>query len=260
METRLAYFDEAGDDGLNGSAYFILSNLYMPSSSWQTNFNRMMGLRRSLKDDFGFHVQTEMHTKQFLLNKPPYSSFKWTDDQRLEIIERFITCVGGMDAKSVSVIIDKKNISKLDFPILTTAFKYNIQRVENDSRGEWNYIIIVDNGRIGPMKKTVRAIRADNPIYPRASKKKNTPIEFMIEDVFDKDSTESAFIQVADMITYFVHLYYNVIVNKNRFPGRINPKVNETFIKKTMNYLKKNWIFNLDASRRKYGLIVYREH
>ncbi|NLF44400.1 MAG: DUF3800 domain-containing protein, partial [Bacteroidales bacterium] len=36
MDTRVAYFDESGDDGLNtkSSKSFILTSLYMPCSSW----------------------------------------------------------------------------------------------------------------------------------------------------------------------------------------------------------------------------------
>ena len=70
-----------------------------------------------------------------------------------------------MNLKIINVIIDKTIIKKDDYPVLNKALTYNIQRIENDSNGNWNYFIITDQGRIAPMRKTARAIRAYNPIH-----------------------------------------------------------------------------------------------
>ena len=45
METQIVYCDETGDDGLNTSSSeaFILTSIYMPSSSWQENYLRPGG-------------------------------------------------------------------------------------------------------------------------------------------------------------------------------------------------------------------------
>ena len=47
METQIVYCDETGDDGLNtsSSTEFILTSIYMPTSSWQDNYNRIKELR-----------------------------------------------------------------------------------------------------------------------------------------------------------------------------------------------------------------------
>ena len=41
METYLAYFDETGDDGMvkYSCDHFVLTSVYMPIASWQTNFD-----------------------------------------------------------------------------------------------------------------------------------------------------------------------------------------------------------------------------
>lgn len=71
-----------------------------------------------------------------------------------------------MDLKIVNVIIDKKKFKDNNYHVLENALKYNIQRIENDSDGQWNYLVITDEGRIAPMRKTARAIRAFNPTNP----------------------------------------------------------------------------------------------
>lgn len=56
METQIVYCDETGDDGLNtnSSEAFILTSIYMPSSSWQENYNTVKSLRSSLKKNMVF--------------------------------------------------------------------------------------------------------------------------------------------------------------------------------------------------------------
>lgn len=43
----------------------------------------------------------------------------------------------------------------------------------------------------------------------------------MIEDILDKDSSESAFIQVCDFISYFYHCYYKVFVKQEKLPYEV---------------------------------------
>ncbi|WP_434310374.1 hypothetical protein [Hominifimenecus sp. rT4P-3] len=56
METQIVYCDETGDDGLNTSSSesFILTSIYMPSSSWQDNYDTIKTLRSELKKEYGF--------------------------------------------------------------------------------------------------------------------------------------------------------------------------------------------------------------
>lgn len=157
-------------------------------------------------------------------------------------------------------IIDKSHILKRDYKILENALKYNIQRIENTSGGNWNYLLVSDEGRIAPMRKTARAIRAFNPIKSMFDdfSYTNKPIQFMIEDIFEKNSRESYFIQVCDFISYFVHLYYKSIIKKESLPNRVANLIDNKFIQNTMKYFKENSVFNLNASpSNEYGLVIY---
>ena len=149
MRTYLAYFDETGDDGITttSSDHFILTSLYMPAERWQQNFDLMRGLRRKMYDKYGFHVAEEMHTKHFLTDKNPYRNYKWSKEVKQEIIKAFVLTIAAMDVQIVNVIIDKTKFVDGNYRVLENALKYNIQRIENDSGGEWNYLIITDEGR-----------------------------------------------------------------------------------------------------------------
>ena len=90
METYLAYFDETGDDGMvkYSCDHFVLTSVYMPVASWQTNFDAFRAMRRELRDAFGLHVTEEFHTKHFLTYKNPYRAYHWTQQEKQEILNR----------------------------------------------------------------------------------------------------------------------------------------------------------------------------
>ena len=169
MDTYIAYFDETGDDGANTSSskYFILTSIYMPVSEWQSNFNKIRAVKQELNKRYGFHVVQELHTKHLLTDKNPYRSYNWTADIKKEIIKAFALAISDMELSAINVIIDKTKFVDQNYHVLENALKYNIQRIENDSKGKWSYIAITDKGRLPPMRKTARAIRAYNPIQSK---------------------------------------------------------------------------------------------
>ncbi len=261
MNTYIAYFDETGDDGIatTSSDHFILTSLYMLAESWQQNFNLVRSLRKELRDKYGFHVMEEMHTKHFLTDKNPYRNYRWSKEIKREIIKAFTLTIAEMDLKIVNVIIDKRKFKDENYRILENALKYNIQRIENDSEGIWNYLIITDEGRIAPMRKTARAIRSYNPIQSKYSYGfMNQPITNMIEDILEKNSSESYFIQICDFVSFFVHLYFLTEIRKVSLPNRVANVIDDNFVKRVMATLKTSGRINLKANEsNQYGLVIY---
>ncbi len=261
MKTYLAYFDETGDDGVTtaSSDHFVLTSLYMPAESWQENFNLMRELRKELRDKYGFHISEEMHTKHFLTDKNPYRKYNWTKEVKQEIIKAFTLTISTMDIKIVNVIIDKTKFKDENYQILENALKYNIQRIENDSDGQWNYLIITDEGRIAPMRKTARAIRTFNPIQSKYFRGFiNQPIANLIEDIMEKNSSESYFIQMCDFVSFFVHLYFELEHRHKALPKRVANVIDDSFVRKVLVTLKKSGRLNLKANEtNQYGLVIY---
>lgn len=259
MNTRIVYFDETGDDGNNisSSSAFILTSISMPTDSWSQNYTAFKQFRKNLKDIYGFYASEEMHTKHFLADKDPYRIYGWTPQQKIDILKQFTIAIASLDLSVINVIIDKSKIHSSDFDILSHALTYNIQRIENSSNGDWTYIIITDKGRLAPMRRTARQVRAYNPIPSQFGGFINKPIRFMIEDILEKDSKESYFIQISDFISYFVHLYYKTRYKKENLPGRVGRLIDNQFIGKVMATFSKGNILNEKASSEKYGLVIY---
>ena len=262
MLTRITYFDETGDDGIieTSSDLFVLTSLYMATEDWQNNFDTMRACRRKLKDDFGFHMTEEMHTKHFLTDKGLYRPYGWTAEQKQNILIIYTKAMAALKAKSINVVIDKtKVVHKDTYNVLENALTYNIQRIENDSHQEWNCLIITDPGRLAPMRKTARQIRAFNPLPSQYSiESRNQPIQGLIEDILEKDSKESYFVQICDFISYFVHLYYKINYQHGTLPNRAAKVINNEFVSRVMATLKAGKLLNLDAAKgNPYGLVIY---
>lgn len=254
----ITYFDESGDDGIKNysSEIFILSALYMHASNWNDNYELLRKFRKHLKDNYNIPIKEEFHTANFFKDKDPYRKYNLNDNQRKEIIFLYAKVIACLKASIVNTIIDKKNILKNDYPVLKNSLTYTIQRIENDS--DWRYIIISDKGRISIMKKTARAIRNYNPITSMfdSSHFYDAPIKNMIEDILEKDSKESYFIQVSDFVSYVVNLYYKYYVKKNQLPKRISSWLTLEDIIYLMNIMKNT--FNLKASsNNEFGLVIY---
>lgn len=257
MDNYIVYYDETGDDGVNTSSSesFILTCIYMNSDKWQENFLKIQNCRKQMKLKYGFHVSEEFHTKHLITDKKPFSKYEWSEDQRKQILVDFAKCIADLDIQIINVIIDKTKIDpKIDpnYHVLENALKYSIQRIENDCKGQWNYLIIADQGRIAPMRRTARAIRAYNPIPPTYQ---NTPIKKLIEDILEKDSKESYFIQVCDCISYMVHLFYKTQHKKQTLPNRVSRVIDEIFVCRFMATIQPR--INLKASYNNYGLVIY---
>ncbi|MCM1157680.1 MAG: DUF3800 domain-containing protein [Bacteroidales bacterium] len=77
MKTYIAYFDKTGDDGVTmaSSDHFVLTSLYMPAESWQQNFNLMRGLRKELRDKYGFVNQPITNMVEDIMEKNSSESY-----------------------------------------------------------------------------------------------------------------------------------------------------------------------------------------
>lgn len=259
METYIVYFDETGDDGITtaSSDVFVLTSIYMKSEEWQTNYESFKQFRKDIKSEFGLHTSVEMHTRHFLRDKGLYRPYGWTLVERQMILQRFADAISEMKIKGINVIIDKNNIRTGNYAVLENALTYNTQRIENDSAGKWKYLIISDQGRIAPMRKAARKIRAYNPIHSHYGGMTNQPIQGMIEDILEKSSEESYFIQICDFVSCFTGLYYKYIIKDEELPKRIAQVIDKEFIVQVMDTFESGGILNEKASQYKYGLVIY---
>lgn len=226
------YYDEAGDDGYPkySSPLFVLSAVYFAASDWRENFDHLANFRRQLANDFNFPFKTEFHTHELLLNKRPYRKLNLTDAERVAILEKHCQLVSQLSLRVITTAVVKPWISSPSFNVLDRALSYSVNRIETDlSRHSHNrYLIITDEGRVAKMRSTTRRMQRINFVPSRFEDRSyRRDIKHMIEDPLPKDSKQSYFIQVADMIARLFYLRLgtetNLVSMPNRYPKGFGP-------------------------------------
>ncbi len=241
---HLAYFDEAGDDGFPqySSPLFVLTSVYLHYMNWKPIFEAVRNFRRHIKTVYDLPTSMEMHTRDFLLNKKPYVILQLGFQQRTEIIGLFCDLIASLELKVINTVIIKPRIQKSDYEVLDTALKFTVQRIENDLNPRNNpshkFMIITDPGRVGKMTRTTRKIQRINFIPSKYGAVYRKEISSLIEDPLPKDSSESYFIQIADLVSYIVYLYASSNIPNYTYPKRMGDFVSPDIVREWMERLK----------------------
>lgn len=259
----IVYMDESGDDGFPkySSPFFILTSLYMHYQNWKSNFEKIYGFRKKLKNDYNFPVKMEFHTAGFLTDKYPYRDLRYSFSEKKDILFLFFDLLSILDIRIINTVMNKKNITYEKYDVLDKTLNYNVQRIENDIRSidqSGKFMIITDEGRVPMMTRTTRKMQKYNYIPSKFNPQPyKSEIQKLIEDPLPKSSSESYFIQLADMVSYIVNLYAKreFLINES-WPNRILNVLKEGDEIELLNTIKP--VLNLQASSvNDYGIAHY---
>lgn len=256
----LSYYDESGDDGFPeySSNLFVLTAVYLHVHEWRDTYRKIQDFRKQLAREYKFPFSEELHTKALLCDKHPYRDLGWTLEERKRILVLFCRLVANLNIRIVNVAINKKIIQKQDYDVLDKALTYSIQRIENDLAPDDNrFMIITDEGRVGKMRKTARRVQRFNPIPSKYSTNSyQKEIGHLIEDPLPKDSKESYFIQIADMVSYLVMLWKGHELGIRSFPNRVSRYITPADVRECLDLIKPS--LNLKAApQEEFGIVCY---
>lgn len=240
----LMYVDESGDCGLpsNGSPtnFFALSAIIIHENKWNSLLQELISFRQNLKTTKGLKMREEIHAIKFI-NKPGELK-RIPRNDRLDILKQCIDWLAvHPDVSVISVVVDKRNKSGEIFEL---AWERLIQRFENtiqkknfpgSSPIEERGMILPDNTDNKKLKNLVRKMRRYNfvpniqSLYGQGYR--SMALSYVIEDPFLKDSADSYFHQMVDVVVYFVRQIFepNAYTRKKgavTFYNRLKPVIN----------------------------------
>lgn len=213
------YVDESGDTGLTNSPvdYFVLSGMIIHELRWRMLLDELIQFRRYLRDSKGLKLRDEIHASD-MINKPG-ELIRIKRNDRVDIMKKCIKWLADQgDLNVINVVVDKRNKSEDVFEL---AWKILIQRFENTIRNR-NFsgpqnpddkgMILPDKTDDKKLQMIIRKMRRFNVIPNNQSLygggSRNLTLEFIVEDPLFKDSGHSYFIQMTDLIAYFVRQLY----------------------------------------------------
>lgn len=233
--------------------------MYMHHESWRANLERIRMCRQQIKSVYGIPIKMEFHTKNFLLDKNPYRVFGLSSDRKKAIVAMLLNLVNRMDVRIVNVVIDKTTIRSSAYDVFGNALTYGLQRIHNDlkrNQAGAKFMVIPDEGRRNKTVYTARRMRAFNHVPSRSGGSYRDDVHTMIEDPLPKASSESWFIQLADLIVTVVYYYKLLERGVGVLPGRMTAVLNEDSFGKMLEMIKPR--LNLQATNAcKCGIVNY---
>lgn len=215
----LMYVDESGDDGLNSSPtnYFVLSALIIHEDSWQNVLDDLIAFRKGLKDKYGLYLNEEIHAGAFITGSSGLKNMIARND-KLSILKDCLRWLNARNDISIITIRCNKKTHKSTNGVFELTWNRLIQRFDNtlsfrnfpggfDGKG----MIISDNTQGQKLRTLLRRMRRQNYVPHQSTMglgPRNVTLRAVIEDPYMKDSADSYFHQMADVVAYFARQYY----------------------------------------------------
>lgn len=225
------YVDESGDPGKwdpqekqTASAHYALSGLIIDCDKWKEAFDSLVNIRKILREKYAFPLKKELHGSELFNTRGNMKKGTFTYSCRAERLAIYKTYLEELNKcqslfKVISVYLDKKE-TKIDesrwFELVWKDLfeRYNtfLKKHGKDDKG----IVIIDEGSLAKVTRILRKARVVNfvPAKNRPDEYYNYKLDRIIEDPFEKKSSDSYFVQSADLI---VHALYRMIEVKGAY-------------------------------------------
>lgn len=209
----LMYVDESGDPGIKPSSptkYFILSGIVVHELHWRQFINEHLKFRQYLRERerYKLKLREEIHCSE-LLSKPGKLA-RISRNDRLAIIRQSIDWLSQqLYINIISVCVKKSGRPNDD--VFEYAWQTLLQRFENTIQhknfpGSVNNIdkgiVFPDNTDGKKLTSLIRKMRYYNYVPSKFGGSRNLPIDFIVEDPNLKDSANSFYHQMCDVVAY----------------------------------------------------------
>lgn len=201
-----AYVDESGDAGLAGSRTYALGCVMVESASWPTVFDDTIDYRRFLRSRFGVPVRAEIKANHLLRNGGAFRSLGLSEKARFAIYRGHMRLQQKLDLLAFAVVIDKAGLQQRrpGLDPRDVAWEYLLQRLERfTTKGNTEVLLVHDEGdalRVRGLARKARRAGSAGSAFGTGYLRR--PAQRVIDDPVPRDSTQSYFLQMADLNAY----------------------------------------------------------
>ncbi len=205
----LCYVDERGECGAynpehpekSGSPYFIFTGLVVSDNKWKVSLDFIKAFRKKIAKQAFIAYDIEFHCSEMI---DPHKVKEFTSisvPERWRLIEEYAETIGGFSGFSlISVVIDKSRSNLLASEYLTTSVTKLYQAFDELVKAEGeNGMVFFDRANEKHVNTHVRKLLgtgASGESIPEVR------IASIIEDAIFRTSSDSMFIQSADVVAY----------------------------------------------------------
>ncbi|MDF2430415.1 MAG: hypothetical protein JWP44_46, partial [Mucilaginibacter sp.] len=205
---------------------FVLSAIVFHESYWLDFLNDIILFRRNLKEQYGLLLKEEIHAAEFI-NGHPKLRYVTNKYDKLLILKECLDYLNSKSYISIVTLRYEKTNARVGKDVFSEAWNWFIQRIENTMQyGNFpggfkkdKAILIPDNSDVKKLNAITRKMRRYNPVSNSVSfgeGARSMPLRTVIKDPIFRDSKNSYFHQMVDVVAYFARQYYepNTFIKK----------------------------------------------
>ena len=203
----LVYIDESGDSGLkeDSSKTYTLGCVMVEASHWGNALEALKNHRRGLKNSFGIQLRREIKSNFLMRGSGDLTTFNLSPSQRSWIFRSYIRMIARQEYMVCFSVVVHKEGAQSNSEVIEKAWTTLLQRLERTSHalGQRPVLIIHDSGENEVIRRILRWSRvrlSAGQMYGKHNFR--VPFETLIEDAIPRDSKDSYFIQLADIVAY----------------------------------------------------------
>lgn len=202
----LAYVDESGDRGPQGSQSYSLGCVVVRASQWPESFDALIRFRRFLRDKTGLPMRAEIKANFLIGNKGDLRPLGLSEKTRRFIYRGLLRLQPRLGFQAFAIVINKPLLfqRRADADVMAYAWTFMMQRLEHLTRHPQDQILILhDEGEPETIRKIARRFRrfgtagslfGGGYVIP--------PFVGLIDDPVSRNSRHSYFLQLADLTAY----------------------------------------------------------
>jgi hypothetical protein len=207
---HFVYIDDSGDEKTR-----CFSGLVVPEALWKSTLEKVVDHRRALKRSDAMLVTVELHATEFIGGRGRLGPNLISKQRRAEIFRQTLAMIAGLPSvRLFNAIAPRRSERQLVERLMT--------RINNTMKA-WksNAIIVHDEGK--DYTSLVRKMAVYNPIASRygcwddGKTLRNFTTDYILEDIFFRDSKRSQFIQMADFCAYALFRSEFPLASKAKF-------------------------------------------
>lgn len=207
---HLAYFDESGDAGLINSPtrYFVLSCLLVPEAEWLESLDRLVDLRRRLRETWRIPTRPELKATDLRRGQGPLVGLRLAPQQRMRLYGGLMSYQARYlkGTRAFAIATEKQGASMKGMEPRATAWQFALQRVDRFCRSaDSRAVLFPDEGDGTFIKRLTRRYRRFQNVKGAFGGKLSIPLTRVLEDPNDRQSHDSYFIQLADWNSFAAH-------------------------------------------------------
>lgn len=202
----LAYVDDSGNPGPQGSYSFALGCVIVEADRWLATLDRIVEYRRYLRDKYGIPIGMELKANRVIRGSGPLHRLGLSVDTRRRVYRGHLRIHPDLGTRVFAVVIGKERHFRdpVGGPVERRAWEWLLQRLERFTEDRQSPLLLLhDEGNDEMIHSMARKWRRAGSAGSRyGTGRIARPFRRLVDDAVPRKSHQSLVLQLSDFAAY----------------------------------------------------------